>query len=387
MKRKVLKILTRSFKIEKDEITNRHAVATLYQLVVDHDRRKIKLCRYNAVEHLTRFIKENPDRYNDLKYWCVMLLHQLCLAESVTDYLIESKVIFLMVTVSKLTFGNPAIQKLCFHIIVRILSTFDDDYATNVLNELADMHLIPLASACLRNNDSELAQWTLFLIHEFAIRSVRIDDIIQIKGLLKTMIPFIENNDSIIPRIILRTLKTICEVKTFFYKELNKVNIVSKVLKCLNGSDDQTQYWSLSLLHILVYQMGNHHDFFENKGLDILLKLSSSKLVHIRMYVIEILSVLCADPANVHDFEKSSTLLVETVLVYLETSELELRHSACSLLVSLLAISDKLSKTFQEMEGTLKLVNLFLSNNSPESLRPIICKAFVCLLHTGLFFY
>ena len=142
VKRKVLKILAKSLKFETDEITNRHSVACLYQLVADHDKRKAKLCGYNVVEHLTRLLGEYPDRYNDLKYWIVCLLHQLCLTESVTNYLIDAKVIYLMVEVSKLTFGNPSMQKLCFHSIVRLLSNFEEDHATDVLNELADMNLI-----------------------------------------------------------------------------------------------------------------------------------------------------------------------------------------------------------------------------------------------------
>lgn len=387
VKRKVLKILAKSLKFETDEITNRHSVACLYQLVVDHDKRKAKLCGYNAVEYLTRLLGEYPDRYNDLKYWIVCLLHQLCLTESVSNYLIDAKVIYQMVEVSMLTFGNPSMQKLCFHSIVRLLSNFEEDHATDVLNELADMSLISLAAACLRNNDSELAQWTLFLIHEFAIRNVRIEEIIKIKGLLKVMIPFVENNENIIPRIILRTLKTICEKKTSFYKELNKFKIVTKILKCLAGSDEQAQYWSLSLLHILVYQMGDHREFFEGNGLNTLLKLASSKLVHVRMYVVEILSVLCADPSSVTSFESSSSFLMETVLGYLTSSEPELRHSACSLLVSFLAISRVLTDTFVETEGVFRLSRLFLGDDSPESLRPVVCKALSCLVNTGSLLY
>ena len=201
------------------------------------------------------------------------------------------------------------------------------------------------------------------------------------------MIPFVENNENIIPRIILRTLKTICEKKTSFYKELNKFNIVTKILKCLSGSDEQAQYWSLSLLHILVYQMGDHREFFEGNGLNTLLKLASSKLVHVRMYVVEILSVLCADPSNVTAFESSSSFLMETVLGYLTSSEPELRHSACSLLVSFLAISRVLTDTFVETEGVFRLSRLFLGEESSESLRPVVCKALSCLVNTGLLLY
>ena len=43
--------------------------------------------------------------------------------------------------------------------------------ATKTLKGLADKKLLSLASASLRSNDAELAQWTIFLIHEFAVRS------------------------------------------------------------------------------------------------------------------------------------------------------------------------------------------------------------------------
>lgn len=118
---------------------------------------------------------------------------------------------FLFVDIIKLTYGNPSLQKTCLHSMVRTLATFGDDLALKTLITLADMKLISLASACLRNNDLELSQWSVFLLHEFVIRKVEIGQIVKIKGLVKLMGSFIRTSDTIIPRIVLRTLKSICD--------------------------------------------------------------------------------------------------------------------------------------------------------------------------------
>lgn len=343
------------------------------------DRRKVKLCGYNCVEYLCNFLKAEPHRYSDLKYWCLMLIHQFCLTEAVINYLIDQKVVFLLVDVIRLNYGNPSLLKLCFHSMVRILSCLEDEFAAKILHELADMKVISLASASLRSNDSELCQWTLFLLHEFVIRKVELQQIIKVKGLLKIMLPFLDNVETIIPRIILRTMKTLCEKETTFYKDVVKAKAIEKILKCATGSDEQTQYWSLALLHTISYQMGSHKPIFECGGIQVLLKLADSNLIHVKMYVIEILSVLCSDPSNSNEFETFSGPILQKILHYLGESELELRHSTLTLLINFFAMSRDVCKQFSQLNGMLVLSKLFLGSESPESIRPIACKAIVTL--------
>ncbi|KAJ3352612.1 hypothetical protein HDU91_005985, partial [Kappamyces sp. JEL0680] len=382
VKRKVLKFLVRSLKTVQDETTNRYAVACIHHLVSGHDRRKVKICGYGVVEQLVRILLEQPQRYSDLKYWSIVLIHQLTSTEAVTNYLIENRVIFLLVDLAKLTFGNAILQKTIFHAIVRILSSLDDQFAKSTLEELGDQKLISLASSSLRSKDSELCQWSIFLLHEFAIRRVRIDEIIGIKGLIKILVPFIQNNETIMPRIILRTLKTLCDYQKWFYRDVLKADLIPKIIKCLEVAEEQTQYWSIALLHILLSRMKSHREFFRWQGVPAILKLQGCNLIHLRLYLVDTISILGSDPANIAELEKYPQIMT-TLVTYLQEQELDLKHSTLSFLVNLLAISSKalvanegvFAEQFLEQDGLALLSKMYLDPQAAQELRTMACKA------------
>lgn len=126
VKKKALKLLTRSLSSNSDEACKKHAVVALHQLVSDNDKRKAKMCSYHILDDLCMILRENPKRYSDLKNWALLLLHELSLTDSVIHLLIEKDVIYLFLEIVKLTFGSPSTQKLCFHSMVRIISSSDD---------------------------------------------------------------------------------------------------------------------------------------------------------------------------------------------------------------------------------------------------------------------
>jgi hypothetical protein len=157
--------------MSQPESTNRHAVFALYQLVLDNDKRKLKLCSYNIVDHLFAFLGQNPDRYSDLKYWCILLLHQFSMADSILEHLISKRLIFIFIDLIPMNFSNPNLQKLCLHSIVRVISSMEDQ-CKPTLEQMIDCNIMIIISGCLRSSDIELASWSIFLLHDFVIHSI-----------------------------------------------------------------------------------------------------------------------------------------------------------------------------------------------------------------------
>jgi hypothetical protein len=306
------------------------------------DKRKIKLCGYNVCESLCLHLKANPGRYSELKYWIILLLHQFTITDALTSHIVENKVLFILVDTLKLTYGNVPLQKLCLHSMVRTLATLAEDFGTKSLSLLAEMNLIPLMAACLRNSDTELSQWAIFLIHEFVSRKVRVADIIKIKGLVKILVSFVKPNDAIIPRIVFRCFKNLCDFDNEFYKELLKNNLLPLLIKSVAQYDEQTQYWCVALIHVLLYHMGSHKEFFQLKGMETLLKLSNSRPAHINIYIVEMLIVLVSDPSNQNSMEKISQLVLRKLFKFFSADDFDLKHSTLTAMVNLVAISSKI---------------------------------------------
>lgn len=130
--------------------------------------------------------------------------------------------------------------------------------------------------------------------------------------------------------------------------------------------------------------MPNHEEFFNLHGLEAILRLSNSKLIHIKMYVLELMGVLAADPTNIPSLEKQAHTIVTMLKKLLDTEDFDLRHSASSLIVNLVATSMVINKQFQKEEGLKMLAKFFLDAATPDGLRPILCKAISALAQLGI---
>ncbi|KAJ2996320.1 hypothetical protein HDV02_006641 [Globomyces sp. JEL0801] len=377
---KTLKILVKALKSDMPEELQKTAVASIYQLILENDNRKAKAASYGLIEVLCSFLNNRPARYSDLKYWSILVLHQLCVTDKLFEQLFDNKVIFILADMLKLTFGTPSMQKLCLHGIVRLLGSFSDQFAEKVLQDLAKMKLISLTSSCLRNNDSDLVSWSIFLIHEFVTRKVQVEEICKIRGLVKIYQPYIRITDTILPRVILRTLKCLCDENVSFYRELIRGKIIPKVIKCLKSNDEQTQYWSLALLHNVVYQMGSHKQLLKLGLMDALLSMpSNTALIHIQLYIIEIYGVLCADPENIKFLE--STNLAEKLMQYIDSTDSEIQQSAISVLINIAAVSESITSSIVQHDGIHILTALFLHHGNGDAIRILACKAVLSLIY------
>ncbi|KAJ3322831.1 hypothetical protein HDV06_002692 [Boothiomyces sp. JEL0866] len=278
-RKKLLKILVRSLKMDGDPEIHRYAVASLYHLTLDND--------------------------------------------SVSAILISKKIMNLLTEMVKLNFGNPTVQKLCFHAIVRILSTIEDEKeSTQILIELADLKLISLASGCLRNSDVELASW-----------------------------------------------------KTF-YKEIVKAKLIGKITKTLQGQEEQTVYWALGLLHMLALQMPSQKSIFDSGALSAMLTINDSAMVHIHLYVIEIIGVLCTDPLNIPSLESSK--MAERLISYMKFTDVDIQHTAITVFVNIASISTNITSQICDFNGIQILTDIILMDE-PDNIRQMASKGMLSL--------
>lgn len=71
------------------ETTHRSAAVALCDLIQSHDDRKIHILEIGVLDPLKRILTSETLRNNELKYWSLMVLHQVSLSGK--DYCLLSK--------------------------------------------------------------------------------------------------------------------------------------------------------------------------------------------------------------------------------------------------------------------------------------------------------
>lgn len=204
-------------------------------------RRKL-VVKHGILGPLSRFlVKVEPA--NELQYWSLMVVHQLAASgrkQRERDFvlsfqskklrthmgcsfflfflkhiivvlhpdLINVGLIRTLAEMSRLSFGNANMPKICLQSLVRLVVTMDDDSEVRFhLAELLPYDIVPLIATYIRSDDFELVYWAVGLMHEFAIKGVALEEFKAVRGLCRSMNVLLAADDSHIARIILRTLK------------------------------------------------------------------------------------------------------------------------------------------------------------------------------------
>lgn len=128
----------------------------------------------------------------------------------------------------------------------------DEAAIHDIFKKLVNLKVIALISSCLRDEDPELASWAVFLLHEFAYRNYEREAIRNIKSLLSLLSSMLKKGDNTIPRIIFRILKCLSKDNRDFKMKMASTNVLSKIVACMDTTDVETQYWSISLIHELL---------------------------------------------------------------------------------------------------------------------------------------
>lgn len=137
------------------------------------------MVQYGILEPISRFlVKVEPA--NELQYWSLMVVHQLAACgkywrqlninlsgriTKISDFvlsplqidalhpeLIRADLIRTLAEMSRLSFGNANMPKVCLQALVRLISTMDDDDdAQWYLTELLDYDIVLLIATYIRS--------------------------------------------------------------------------------------------------------------------------------------------------------------------------------------------------------------------------------------------
>ncbi|KAI8906729.1 armadillo-type protein [Gorgonomyces haynaldii] len=383
-----IKMLSKCLKTHLEPQQWRLIVMSLYHLIVDNDRRKLKFLGYSVLDRIVSFIESDEIFLSDLKHWCIILLHQLTLTDAAHHTLIQHDIINVFAEYCKRSFGNVQMQRICIHSIVRLLSSLeeeDPETVDQVFMKLRDLNMIPILANSLRKDDQELASWAIFFLHEFAHRDVLRDEIRQVKGLLKQLIPMMAQPNSIISRIILRILKCLCKDNMHFKMEIVRHNVFPKIIQSMDTSDSETQYWAISLLHELMTTPQMHQHFFHHDGLETLIAVAQANTHQAQLYISDIIALISANDiidGNPNIPKLVNSGLVNLVLNFCKDEDEDLKYSGAALLLNLCNISDDLAKEAIELEATLVL-SKFFDPSTRDATQVLASKSLLSLAQRG----
>lgn len=226
------------------------------------------------------------------------------------------------------------------------------------------------------------------MLHEFAYRSLCAEEIRQIKGLMKYLNPLLLKAD-VIPRIVLRILNCLGKNSRPFIVEMLQSGTIPNLIKCLDTTDKETQYWGVALLNQLLQAPNAIHAFFDCNGLEIILVIGRQKEHHASFYIAEILSQLCINDkydGNPYLPQLVGRGVIETVFQFCNDEDDEdLNFSGVALLLNFANISctmitnlASLSKEIIECGGVV-LLSKFLLQENISNCSSLACKALVSL--------
>ncbi|KAJ3036591.1 hypothetical protein HDV00_002551 [Rhizophlyctis rosea] len=196
------------------------------------------------------------------------------------------------------------------------------------------------------------------------------------KGIPKVMATLLRGDDTVIPRIVLRTLKYLGIRDEPFQREMVKSGIISKIVPCLKSDDEETQCWALALLHDLLSNVEAHTAFMSANGLDLLIDMSNGTSVHLSLYIADIFVYLC-NAGNKEALEDSDIL--DAVFHFCRSREPELRYAGTALLLNLATMSTKLIDGICS-SGGIDTLSLTILDSDKESLQSVSAKTLATIV-------
>ncbi|KAJ3013943.1 hypothetical protein HKX48_005431 [Thoreauomyces humboldtii] len=294
-----LKILARLVRKETKETTAKDAIMALFRIVQNDQSYRIKLARYGILPGLKSYLEPDKEYSSDLVHWALLLTHQFAITDGLQVQMLEAGFLQVIAPLTRLTFGNANMQKLCLHSLVRFLSYVDPADHQLTLESLRQFNILPLLVTAMRSDDAELASWSVFLIHEFVTRDVGRRQIQAVKGILATFSTLLSSEEPCIPRLILRSLKYLAMRNESYQLEMINAGIIRKTVPWLqvrDRSESDGCLWALALLHDLLAHTDAHSEFIKANGIGTLIEVPSSSTSE--LYVADILVYLAAGPRN-----------------------------------------------------------------------------------------
>ncbi|KAF9354432.1 hypothetical protein BGX26_007755, partial [Mortierella sp. AD094] len=401
-----LQLLTRN-EHNRATLVDAGALEILVDTLKDPENRE-KSHRYAAVsicelisgsEPLSRFlVKVEPA--NELQYWSLMVVHQLASCEALHPALINAGLVRTLAEMSRLSFGNANMPKICLQSLVRLIITMEDDAEVRWrLSELIEYDIVPLIATYIRSDDFELVYWALGLMHEFAIKGVALDDFKETRGLCRSINVLLAADEDYISRMVLRTLKFMMLQDDAFQLQALNAGIGLRLAKCLASKDDDVKYWALSVAHEFVLHPEWRQQFIESGAFMQVINISlstvsrkplkaASEILPAKEYIMDILVMIWGSKDDL-DLLLDSRTMSESTCVFLQMEKLTSDLSQSRLAV----ILAEMAKTSATLDRRLTRYGVNLNHpdrpapssgvvNVPKT-RNTYCKGKTCKKHTA----
>ncbi|KAM3582119.1 hypothetical protein VKS41_005548 [Umbelopsis sp. WA50703] len=328
--------------VDKDipEATHRSAAVALCDLIQSHDDRKIHILETGVLDPLKRILTSETLRNNELKYWSLMVLHQVSLSEPFHRPLITNGFVAILAKMARMTFGNTNMPKFCMQSLVRVIASVDPVEARAILTELLDYNIVSLISVCLRSDDVELIYWAAGLMHEFVLKDVAAAEFRQIKGVQSILLALLSADEMYISRVVLRTIKFMAHGQDNFRLEMVRTGLITKIMHCLVSEDDDVKYWAVLCTHEAAGQVEAHADIITANEFPTLLELGTSNKIQATVFVADILSLICCINSNNGRLGTHSEEIVNTLNKLLIWEEPDVQYNAAGALFNMMAMSD-----------------------------------------------
>ncbi|KAJ1340202.1 hypothetical protein BSLG_005195 [Batrachochytrium salamandrivorans] len=321
-----LKILVKALSYQTGDDTKRYAISAIFSLVSNDERRKGKIVQYGVLVPLIHFLSATPKLNSDLKYWALLLLHQISICEEMHPIMVKHNIVELLARVARLTFGNTNINKI---------------EAPAQLTILIDMKMINIIAACLRHDIAK-------------------DRILAINGLFKTFSLCLSNNETVIARITLRIIKCLCSGNIKFQCDLVRAKLLVPLIVALKSKDSEAQYWAMAVMHELTSRAEIHEEFLDCKGLDTLTHAARAAPRHVLLYIADMLVYLCGNASNQDRLAESD--MTNLIISFCHSPDSEIQYAGAALILNAATLSARLCQQIAAQNG-IEILDSYLNDS------------------------
>ncbi|KAG0230292.1 hypothetical protein BGX31_005905 [Mortierella sp. GBA43] len=355
---------------ESDIEEERWKGVTTLQLLTRNEDNRTTLVEAGTLEILVDVLKDPKNREKSHRYAAVSICELISGSEALHAELIKVGLIRTLAEMSRLSFGNANMPKICLQSLVRLIVTMEDDTAVRMhLEELLDYEIVPLIATYIRSDDFELVYWALGLMHEFAIKGVALDEFKEARGICRSINVLLAADESYVSRIVLRTLKFLILEDRAFQSQALTSGIGLRLAKCLASKDDDVKYWALSVAHEFVNHPIWRPQFIESGAFAQVLNIglstvsrkplkAASEILPAKEYIMDILVIMWGSKDDLDMLLETRELSHATcILLQMEKMTSDLRHS-------------RLARTLAEMAKTSAKLDRRLSRYGVNLNRP-----------------
>eukprot|EP00058_Branchiostoma_floridae_P023406 XP_002608896.1 hypothetical protein BRAFLDRAFT_85546 [Branchiostoma floridae] len=254
-----------------------------------------------------------------------------------------------------------------------------------VLKEIARHNVVLYAVGSVRAEDPELVYWAVAVIHEFAINDLYKETICSIPRLLYSLQKVLAASEANLQRLVLRVICFLCLHNDDFKKKvLSNGNISERLSVCLSSGDKDVVHWALVLTHDLamIGKSAVAQLVESSPGLLSSLKpLVKHKDVTIVRLLAETMGFFCSCE-HLH-LEVVEAGILDTILLFSQTSDPDLTFWAAALLLNLAMTSDVVKVAILKSGGLSSLLELAIGEHENTQIITMAAKTLTMLSFIG----